>query len=118
VSLFTSATSTVAADRVGVALRDVTQKELPEGYAGPLTAPSSAQYGTEGYVYLQERGITVSAGPRSTITNMVAYDDRGLSGARTYQAAISRVAGTGTCKIDADSTSPSLLLVEDVGPLN
>jgi hypothetical protein len=117
VSLFCAVTSTVAADRVSVAIRDVTQKELPSGYAGPLSQPSGV-WGTEGYVVLQERGATVSSGPRSTVCTTVAYDDRGLSGARTYQIVIARIAGTGTCRIDADATSPILLFVEDVGPLN
>jgi hypothetical protein len=116
VSLFTAVTSTVAADRVSVGIRDITQKELPSGYAGPLSIPSGV-WGTEGYVVLQERGATVSAGPRSTVCTVVAYDDRGLAGARTYQAVIARTSGTGTCKIDADATSPTLLFVEDVGPL-
>lgn len=116
VSLFAAVTSTVAADRVSVGIRDITQKELPSGYAGPLSIPSGV-WGTEGYVVLQERAATVSAGPRNTEATVVAYDDRGLGGARTYQVVIARIAGTGTCRIDADATSPILLHVEDVGPL-
>jgi hypothetical protein len=116
VSLFASANSTVAADRASLAIRDITQKELPSGYAGPLSIPSGV-WGTEGYVVLQERGVTVSAGPRSSEATVVAYDDRGFSGARTYQVVVARIAGTGTCRMDADNTSPALLFVEDVGPL-
>jgi hypothetical protein len=118
ISLYTSVISTVAADRVAIAIRDVTQRDLGEGYAGPLTIPTAASYDpANGYVYIQERGATVSAGPRATICPIVAYDDRGLSGARTYQVSIQRVSGTGTCKIDADAVGASWLMVEDVGPL-
>ena len=118
VSLYTSVISTVAGDRIAVALRDITKKQLPGGYSGALTIPSGAAFDPDnGYVYLQERGGTVQAGPRAQITPIVAYDDRGLSGSRTYQATLRRVSGTGTCQIDADAEGPSTLLVEDVGPL-
>jgi hypothetical protein len=118
VSLFTSVISTVAADRVPIAIRDITIKELPAGYTGSLTIPTSSSYDPSfGYVYIQERGGTVQAGPRAQVVPIIGFDDRGIAGERTYQATVSRFSGTGTCRIDSNPEGPSTLLVEDVGPL-
>jgi hypothetical protein len=118
ISLYTSAISTIAGDRIAMAIRDITLREIPTGYTGPLTVPTSSFFDPDqGYVYIQERGATVQAGPRAQVAPIVAYDDRGLSGSRTYQATLRRVSGTGTCRIDSDAEGPSTLLVEDVGPL-
>jgi hypothetical protein len=118
VSLYCSGISTVAGDRVVVAIRDITLTDIPSGYSGPLTIPTGASYDPGfGYVYIQERGVTVQAGPRAQICPIVAYDDRGLAGSRTYQVSVARFSGTGTVRVDADAPGPSVIIVEDVGPL-
>lgn len=118
VRVSTSVLSTVAGDRVSVAVRDITNKSLPDPYAGTVTIPTAAAYDPgQGYAYLGERAATVDAGPRAHPLRFDAYDDRGYSGERIYQVAIARTAGTGTCRIDAADTMTSDLDVEDLGPL-